>query len=421
MSETIKILVVDDEPDVEALITQKFRKEIRKGNMVFVFAHDGQHALEVLEKEPEVLMVLSDINMPRMDGLTLLTHLEEHHNELKTVVVSAYGDMENIRTAMNRGAFDFVTKPIQFSDLETTIKKTLSHLEGFKELQRQRSEAKLAQKTLSRFFSPSVAQAILTNDNQLMPSGEKRTATFLFTDLAGFTKLVEATEPKVTVELLNDYIEGIANIIFRHNGTVMKVIGDAINGVFGAPLDLPDHAGVAVVCALEIDDFAEKFREEWKTRGVALGVTRIGINTGEAIIGNFGGKSFFDYTAYGDSVNVAARLEAANKLLGTRLCVSDTVRKTALEFHGRPSGKLMLNGKTECITCFEPQSQHIANSSNMNAYCTAFAKLSNGEADARQAFAALIATLPDDPLTLLHLQRALGGATDTVVDATGSK
>ena len=134
-----RILVVDDEPDVEALVTQKFRRQVRKGELEFVFARDGQHALELLSSEPDVEMVLSDINMPRMDGLTLLDRLNELHQDLKTVIVSAYGDMGNIRTAMNRGAFDFITKPIEFDDLETTIAKTLAHLQLFKQLQKDKA------------------------------------------------------------------------------------------------------------------------------------------------------------------------------------------------------------------------------------------------------------------------------------------
>lgn len=417
MSEGVKILVVDDEPDVELLISQKFRKEIRKNEMSFLFAQDGQEALDLLKNETDVVMVLSDINMPKMDGLTLLTHLGEEHSELKTVVVSAYGDMKNIRTAMNRGAFDFVTKPIEFTDLEATISKTISTLAEYKELQRQKSEAEMARVTLSRFFSPSVAEAILNKSETLTPGGEKRNATFLFTDLAGFTKLVEKTDPQITVELLNDYIEGIASIIFKHNGTVMKIIGDAIHGVFGAPLDLPDHAGTAINCALELDIYAETFRSEWNKKGVDLGVTRIGLNTGDAIIGNFGGDSFFDYTAYGDAVNVAARLEAANKKLGTRICVSESVKAAAAEFHGRPAGHLNLSGKSEPLRCFEPLSRELGASSEMQAYREAFEMLENGDNGARQAFAALVASLPDDPLTLLHLQRVLGGAADSVVDA----
>ena len=122
-----KILVVDDEPDLKLLIQQKFRRQIRDGRFDFLFAHNGIEALAQLDSNPNVDLVLSDINMPEMDGLTLLTKLPVS-NSLKAVMVSAYGDLQNIRTAMNRGAFDFVTKPIDFDDLELTIQKTIDEL-----------------------------------------------------------------------------------------------------------------------------------------------------------------------------------------------------------------------------------------------------------------------------------------------------
>ena len=124
-----RLLVVDDEEDLELLIRQRFRRLIRQGEIDFVFAHNGKEALEKLAEHPEIRLVLSDINMPVMDGLTLLSQLEDIRPEIRAVIVSAYGDMENIRTAMNRGAFDFVTKPIDFNDLEITIRKTLKHIE----------------------------------------------------------------------------------------------------------------------------------------------------------------------------------------------------------------------------------------------------------------------------------------------------
>ncbi len=125
----VKIMVVDDEVDLEPLIRQKFRRQIRDGVYNFVFAHNGLEALTKLIEEPDIRLILSDINMPEMDGLTLLTKLKELKNPLlKTVIVSAYGDMENIRTAMNRGAFDFLTKPISFDDLEITMDKTLEEI-----------------------------------------------------------------------------------------------------------------------------------------------------------------------------------------------------------------------------------------------------------------------------------------------------
>lgn len=123
-----KILVVDDEPDLEELIKQKFRKNIKAHEYGFFFAENGRHALEVLEQNDEIDLVLTDINMPEMDGLTLLSKLNELNYFQKTVIVSAYGDMDNIRTAMNLGAFDFITKPIDFQDLEVTMVKTIKHV-----------------------------------------------------------------------------------------------------------------------------------------------------------------------------------------------------------------------------------------------------------------------------------------------------
>ena len=128
-----KILVVDDETDLEALIKQKFRQKIREHKYEFVFAYNGRQALEQLNVHTDIDVVLSDINMPEMDGLTLLTKLAEENTLLKSVIVSAYGDMENIRTAMNRGAFDFITKPVNFEDLELTMEKTIRHVHQMRE------------------------------------------------------------------------------------------------------------------------------------------------------------------------------------------------------------------------------------------------------------------------------------------------
>ena len=124
------VLVVDDEEDLELLVRQKFRRRIREGDLKFLFAHNGKEALEVLDENPEVYLVLSDINMPVMDGLTMLGQLADSEQDVQAVIVSAYGDMKNIRTAMNRGAFDFLTKPIDFNDLEATIEKGIKHVQA---------------------------------------------------------------------------------------------------------------------------------------------------------------------------------------------------------------------------------------------------------------------------------------------------
>ena len=159
MPGTPKILVVDDEPDLEPLMLQRMRRDIRKGRYNFVFAQNGLEALERLEREPDIDMVLSDINMPRMDGLALLSQIAKVAPNLRSVIISAYGDMKNIRTAMNRGAFDFVTKPIDFDDLRVTIDRTLRHLAEWREAIASRDKLVTLQNELD--VASKIQQSIL--------------------------------------------------------------------------------------------------------------------------------------------------------------------------------------------------------------------------------------------------------------------
>ena len=413
-----RILVVDDEPDVKSLLTQRFRRQIRRGKIDFVFASDGQDALEKLGSVPDIVMVLSDINMPKMNGLDLLTQLNQSYQDLSTVIISAYGDMDNIRTAMNLGAFDFITKPIEFSDLEATIEKTLAHLALLQELRTKTAKAEQAQAVLSRYFSPKIAKALAETPDCLTPGGSRRFATFLFTDLAGFTSLVETHPTDLVIEILNDYLDRLAGIIFEHDGTLMKVMGDAVHAIFSAPVDQSDHAERAVACALAIDDFSEKFRQQRLDDGLELGITRVGVNSGHAIIGNFGGDHFFDYAAYGDAVNIAARLENVNKQLGTHICVSQTTVEQIPNFIGRPAGDLLLRGRHKRLKTFEPLAAEQASDLDVMAYNEAYKLLEARDPAARRAFATLIGRNDQDPLGTFHLQRILSGKIDVEIDLT---
>ena len=154
-----KILVVDDEPDLEPLILQRMRRNIRRGEYEFVFARDGIEALEKLAEDKEIDMVVSDINMPRMDGLTLLQQIQEVSPDIRAIIISAYGDMENIRTAMNRGAFDFVTKPLDFQDLRLTIQRTLQHLEEWRDALQSRDQLVALQNELD--VANNIQQSVL--------------------------------------------------------------------------------------------------------------------------------------------------------------------------------------------------------------------------------------------------------------------
>src|SRR5271165_3204950 len=377
---TSTILVVDDEPDLETLVQQKFRHQIRDGQIRFLFARDGAEALEMLGDRGSIDMVVSDINMPRMDGLTLLQKIQEGDDPLSTVIVSAYGDMANIRTAMNRGAFDFLTKPIDFVDLETTINKTIRHVEMLREARRRQAEAERAHASLSRYFSPQIASrlACASGEGDGMEVQWRDVAT-IFTDITGFTSLVESARPEVLGELLNEYVGGMTDVVCAHEGTVAKIIVDAIQVLFNAPGEQPDFASRAVACAHDLDYWAEEFRRRWRAKDVSFGVTRIGVHAGPALVGNYGGGRFFDYTAYGDTINIAARLEGANKYLGTRICVSAAIAGSVPDFRAPAIAQ----------------------------YSEAFAKLEAGDAAAMPAFAALIGSHADDALAGFHLKRLL--------------
>jgi len=407
---TATILFVDDEPDLEALVLQKFRRQIREGAVTVIFAHDGLEALQTLEQNPNVDMVVSDINMPGMDGLSLLQRLQETEDKKSTIIVSAYGDMSNIRTAMNRGAFDFLTKPIDFSDLETTIDKTIRHVVMLREARLRQAEAERAHASLSRYFSPQVALRLAATAETDSMEVQWRDVGTIFTDIKGFTTLVESAAPDVLGTLLNEYVEGMTGVVFAHEGTVAKVIGDGMHVLFNAPGEQPDYATRAIACAHDLDSWAQEFRARWNKKGVDFGITRIGVHAGPALVGNFGGSQYFDYTAHGDTINTASRLEAANKHLGTRICVSETVAKAARNFRGRPVGDIVLRGRSEPLRTYEPLREEAFAAPETAQYAEAFAKLESGDAGAMPAFAALVGRHADDPLAGFHLKRLLNGA-----------
>jgi adenylate cyclase len=298
-----KILVVDDEVDLEALIKQKFRQKIRDHQYEFVFAINGKVALERLEENQDIDVVLSDINMPEMDGLTLLSRLNEQNNLLKTVIVSAYGDMDNIRTAMNRGAFDFITKPINFEDLELTMEKTLKFVHQLRETMQAIRENNILRMYVDtnvlKFMGSREFESALMDNNTIE-------ATVAFIDICGFTTISESEPPDMVVNLLNHYFDAMVKEIITEKGYVDKFIGDAIMAVFHGDfhLDRAIEACLAVRNAIDnMPALSEHIAFQPKVS--------IGINSGEMISGNIGSASLrrLDYTVIGDAVNTAQRLQ----------------------------------------------------------------------------------------------------------------
>ncbi|MCA1992389.1 MAG: response regulator [Coleofasciculus sp. S288] len=238
-----KILVVDDEPDLESLIRQKFRKKIRHQELQFVFAQNGVEALKKLEAEPDIDMVLTDINMPQMDGLTLIAKLAEHYPTIKAVILSAYGDIENIRKAMNLGAFDFLTKPIDFQDLEITTNKTLQHVRQIKEAQHKERLAQQAQAELLKNLQQEIAErqriqeALHDNERQLaqfleaVPVGifvVDSTGNAYYANQTAQELLGESILPNVTAEGLPEfeqaYIAGTQQIYPAEEQPIVRAL-----------------------------------------------------------------------------------------------------------------------------------------------------------------------------------------------------
>jgi adenylate cyclase len=207
----------------------------------------------------------------------------------------------------------------------------------------------------------------------------------------------------------------MTEVVFDHGGTLVKIIGDALNVLFGAPAEQPDHAARAIACALDLDARAEAFRGRWAEQGVMVGHTRIGVNTGNALVGSFGGGRFFDYTAYGDTINVASRLEGANKQLGTRICLSGSVVEQIADFRGRRVGEVMLRGRTEYLLAFEPLSEARFADPRTAAYQHAYDLAAAKDPAALPAFAALLGQDSDDGLVGFHLKRLLAGQTGVAV------
>lgn len=341
-----KILVVDDEIDMEILIRKKFRQKIRDAQYDFVFANNGKQALQILEENSDVDVVLSDINMPEMDGLTLLTKLNEQNSLLKSVIVSAYGDMDNIRTAMNRGAFDFITKPVNFEDLETTMEKTIRYVNQMKETLKALKENNILKMyvdaTVLNFMGSREFEASLMANDTLE-------ATVVFIDVCGFTAFSEKESPDTVVKLLNRYFDVMVKEIIAQHGQVDKFIGDAVMAVFKGSYHLDRAIEACLAVRTKINNLPQLFEHVSFVPKVT-----IGINSGEMISGNIGSASLLrlDFTVIGDVVNTAQRLQSAaapNQIVISELAYE----KVKDSFTCNKVGDVILKNKSLPVTIYE--------------------------------------------------------------------
>ena len=341
-----KILVADDEADLEMLIKQKFRQKIREKAYEFVFAVNGNDALEKIQQHPDVDIVLSDINMPEMDGLTLLSRLSESSPLIKSVIVSAYGDMENIRTAMNRGAFDFITKPINFEDLTLTVEKTIRHVAQIRETLKAIKENNI----LKMYVDETVLKFMGSREfESSLIANETVDASIVFIDICSFTSISEKAPADTVVKLLNNYFDVMVKEIIAQGGCVDKFIGDAVMAVFRGDY----HLDRAIDASLSVRHKINHLPVVTDLHSFTPKVS-IGINSGEMISGNIGSASLrrLDYTVIGDVVNTAQRLQAIaahNQILIAESCFA----RVKESFDCKKVGEVSLKNKAGAMIVYE--------------------------------------------------------------------
>lgn len=278
-------------------------------------------------------------------------------------------------------------------------------------------EQRWIKEAFSRYVSPNRVTYLVDHPDAMALGGRRQQCSFIFTDLAGFTSLMESIDPSEAVALLNAYLDEMIGIAFRYEGTLDRIVGDAVAIMFSAPVPQADHQARALACALEMHAFASRYAADLQAQGIQFGKTRIGVHCGEVIVGNFGGSTIFDYRALGDAVNTAARLESVNKHLGTTVCVSEAILSACIEpVPARPVGKLVLKGKQQALQVFEPVAAARPEQDAPLAEYQAFYQQLQASTDdddclptLRAQIASLATRYPTDPLIQLHHQRLAQG------------
>ncbi len=286
--------------------------------------------------------------------------------------------------------------------------------------QQERQQRRFIKQAFSHYLAPTLVEQLLADPRQLTLRGERRELTLLFTDIAGFTTLAEQLPPAALVRVMSRYLDGMTRIVLEHGGTIDKYIGDAMMVLFGAPLTQSDHAQRAVQCAIALDRFAENLRLQLRQaddEALELGITRIGIHTGEAVVGNFGSDLRFDYTAMGDAVNTASRLEGLNRYFGTRIALSGVTAAQVAAIPTRPLAEVVVKGKTQplqVVTPAQDDPQELC-----DRYLQAYQWLVANDTRAEQAFAQLCGDYPDDPVIHFHWRRLQSGQQGPIVRLEG--
>lgn len=337
------MLFVDDEVDIVDSLHRSFRKGYR-----ILKATSGTEAIEMLGAE-SVNLIICDQRMPDVNGDQVLKYALEQQPEAIRILLTGYADTESLMRCINDAQiYKYIAKPWEPEMLRLTVVRALESQDLSKQKQ-------LVTTALTQYVSSKVVEQIIADPSKLQLGGERKTLSILFSDLEGFTDLAERMEPEALTALLNDYLTDMSEIILDEGGTLDKYQGDGIFAFWNAPLDQPDHAASACRAALRCQQRLAERAADFTARAGGPLKARIGLHTGEVVVGNMGSKIRFDYSILGDAANLASRLESANKLFGTSIMISEETWKQAGDsnFFVQEIGMLKVVGRNAPVRVFE--------------------------------------------------------------------
>jgi adenylate cyclase len=342
-----KILVVDDNVDNVELL----RAQLRLAGYQVTTALSGEEALQKVEREfPD--LILLDIVMPGLDGYQVCARLKEDEATqfIPIVMITALREKEDRVKGIEVGADDFLSKPFDEHELMARVRSLLRIKGLHDELERKND---LLFKIMNRYVTEEVSTLILDDpDRYLKLGGESRIVTVLFADIRGFTEFAETHSAKRVVEVLNRFFSELTRVIFKYKGTFDKYIGDAVMAFYGAPVSYEDDVFRALQTALEMQQIFRQMKERWASEELASLALGIGLNTGEAVVGNIGSEKVMDYTVIGDTANVANRLqEIAGP--GHILISQSTYQQVKDQAMVKAMQPKLLKGKLEPIAIYE--------------------------------------------------------------------
>jgi adenylate cyclase len=321
---TGRVLVVDDDRVNRLLLTRGLERD---GHRVTA-ADNGETALQLLQEDPPDVVLL-DIVMPELDGISVLERIKGDSalQHLPVIMISAIDEVDSVIRCIEMGAEDYLPKPFDPVLLRARINAGLAKKRLY-ELERERVRG-----VFSRFVPEHIVEDVLARaDADLRLVGSRDVGTVMFTDIRGFTAFSESTPPQHVIALLNEYFGEMIDAVFAHGGTLVGYRGDGILAVFGAPIEVADHADRALAAAREmlqqrLPRFNGWVREQGLGDGFAMG---IGLNSGHFMSGNVGSARRLEYTVHGDTVNTAARLEEMTKSARQSILIAEATRRVLL-------------------------------------------------------------------------------------------